>query len=194
MPDRQAPSFPLLNRGPEALQAKAVKQVSLLTRTELEDLAEVAHGLARVVRGVQAQTWPRRYGEPVSPLPVIGESDDGILRYNPATGSEVIPDHWTRRRSEGDRSMTNTDTEPTLPGLPDSPEPEPLWAVHNQGADEIIAQASRKDAELFKALLDELDADHAHKPEYPTCAAEIIPWPWSREEHAEALRREAEEN
>lgn len=90
--------------------------------------------------------------------------------------------------------MSDIATEPTLPGMPAAPEPETLWAVHNQGADEFIAQASRKDAELFKSLLDKLDADHAHKPEYPTCAAEIVPWPWSREEHAEALRREAEEN
>jgi hypothetical protein len=92
--------------------------------------------------------------------------------------------------------MTDTTTaiEPPLPEMPDVPEPEPLWAVHNQGADEFIAQASRRDAELFKALLDALDVEHAERPEYPTCAAEIIPWPWSAEDHAEALRREAEEN
>jgi hypothetical protein len=90
--------------------------------------------------------------------------------------------------------MTDTVTEPTLPGMPAAPEPKPLWAVYTAGSDEFIAQASREDAELAKTLFDRLDARNAGNPVYPRCAAEVVPWPGSREEHAEALRGETREN
>lgn len=90
--------------------------------------------------------------------------------------------------------MTDTTLDQPLPGMPDAPEPEPLWAVHVQGSDDIIPQASRKAADQFKSLLDDLDAENAARPMYPKCSAVIVEWPGTREEHAEALRREAEEN
>lgn len=87
--------------------------------------------------------------------------------------------------------MSDILTEPTLPGMP---EPTPLWAVHVQGSDDIVPQPSREAADQFNALLDALDVENAAKPMYPKFAAQVIPWPGTADEHAEALRREAEEN
>jgi hypothetical protein len=51
-----------------------------------------------------------------------------------------------------------------LPGMPDLP---PLWAVHVQGADDIHAMPSKRDADLYKLLLDGLDKANAHRENVP---------------------------
>lgn len=86
-----------------------------------------------------------------------------------------------------------TDTKIADEPFPGMPEPKPLWVVHVQGSDDLVPQPSRKDADLFKSLLDDLDAENADKPMHPKCAAVVIEWLGAPEEHAEALRREAQE-
>lgn len=92
--------------------------------------------------------------------------------------------------------MTDADilTEPTLPGMPEMPEPTPLWAVHVQGSDDIVPQSSREAADHFKGVLDARDIENADKPMHPKFTAKVIEWPGTREEHAQALRRDAEES
>ncbi len=92
-----------------------------------------------------------------------------------------------------DQPTPMTDTTIATQPLPGMPEPEPMWAVHVQGSDDIVPQPSREAADAFKAALDDLDVKNADKPMYPTFGAVVIEWPGTREEHAEALRREAEE-
>jgi hypothetical protein len=75
-------------------------------------------------------------------------------------------------------------TEPTLPGMPDLP---PLWAVHVQGSDDILAMPSRDEAQVFVELLDKLDAEKAGREHMPKYSAVICEWPFAREEHAVAL-------
>lgn len=82
--------------------------------------------------------------------------------------------------------------------LPGMPEPEPLWAVHVQGPDDIVAEASRESADRNATALNDWYAartkdDDFDPVTFPRIHAEVIPWPYSREAHAEALASQAAE-
>lgn len=83
--------------------------------------------------------------------------------------------------------------------LPGMPEPEALWAVHIQGPDDIVAEVSREVADSnAKGLNDWYEArtkDDDYDPAtFPRVHAEVIPWPFDREAHAESLKRQAAES
>lgn len=80
--------------------------------------------------------------------------------------------------------------------LPGMPEPEPLWAVHVQGPDDILAEVSRESADRNAEAVNGWYAGQRGRPDYdprtfPRVHAEVIPWPYSREAHAEALASQA---
>ncbi len=92
--------------------------------------------------------------------------------------------------------MTNQLAEETP--LPDMPTPPPLWAVHVQGPDDIIAEPSKATAEQNAAALNAWYEKRSQEPDFdpetfPRIHAEVIAWPYAREAHAEALTRQAEE-
>lgn len=65
-----------------------------------------------------------------------------------------------------------------------------LWAVHHQGADDIIAQPDRAAAERLLAFLAEADEQQAQR-ERPELAvyhrAVLVEWPFPADQHAAAL-------
>jgi hypothetical protein len=66
-----------------------------------------------------------------------------------------------------------------------------LWAIHVHGPDSIIAMASKEDAEREAAEVNVAYETFKNRPDAsPLDArwhAEVVPWPWSAEEHAETL-------
>lgn len=94
-------------------------------------------------------------------------------------------------------SVTTTGqiTEPVLPGMP---EPEPLWAVHVQGPDDVIAATCKEAAERYAQGLNDWYQARTQEPDFdpetfPRVHAEVVPWPYGRQAHTEALREQAEE-
>ncbi|MFI2663246.1 hypothetical protein [Micromonospora carbonacea] len=81
-----------------------------------------------------------------------------------------------------------------LPGMPDLPD---LWAVHIEGPDELVPFLDKADAEKFVDFLDGLDGEATrrraeNKGHTVFFNAKLIPWPYSREAFAEALREASE--
>lgn len=65
-----------------------------------------------------------------------------------------------------------------------------LWAVHVAGADAYIATPDRLRADETKATCDRLDSRRG--PADPILAAEVVPWPYSPQAHADQLRDAAQ--
>lgn len=69
-----------------------------------------------------------------------------------------------------------------------------LWAVHHRGSDDIIAMRDRAAADELIGLLSTRDAETAADPRRAVTGvyhrAEVVEWPFTPAEHAEALSKE----
>ncbi|MFI1194063.1 hypothetical protein ACH4T9_12510 [Micromonospora sp. NPDC020750] len=87
--------------------------------------------------------------------------------------------------------MTNATLteEAPFPGMPAPPE---LWAVHVQGPDDMVPFLDKAAAEKLTEFLNGEDAKERakDKPYSVFYNAKLIPWPYSRNAFAEALREE----
>lgn len=82
--------------------------------------------------------------------------------------------------------------------LPDMPDVPPLWAVHVQGPDDIVAEESRESADRNAAALNQWYENRTKDPDFdprtfPRIHAEVIEWPYERDAHADALARQTED-
>lgn len=75
--------------------------------------------------------------------------------------------------------------------LPGMPEPEPLWAIRTDGVQGVIPAGSRREAELHKELLDEIDVQVRATLVGELSNAVVIEWPGTPEAHRVALREAA---
>lgn len=83
--------------------------------------------------------------------------------------------------------MTAIDDIP-LPGMP---EPEPLWAIRTAGVQGTIPAGTRREAELHKEILDEIDVQVRATLVGELNNAAVIEWPGTAEAHTVALREAA---
>ncbi len=83
--------------------------------------------------------------------------------------------------------------------FPGMPEPEPLWAVHVEGPDDIHAATDRASADQLAAGYNAAYEQFAKRPDANAehdahWNAVVIPWPYSAEAHADSLVRQAAED
>ncbi len=98
-----------------------------------------------------------------------------------------------RERSRGKGTRVDTNEQLTFDGTPD-PVPTPtLWAVHVQGPDDMIAAEDRAEADRRTAEINEAWTQFKKRPgasdNDPRWTAVVVPWPYSRGEHAEEVAR-----
>lgn len=69
-----------------------------------------------------------------------------------------------------------------------------LWCVHVIGPDEVYAEPSHAAAVVNAEKLNRALWSRPDSPEDVLCFAYAAVWPWSAEEHAGSIKRQAEEN